>query len=82
MRLVVGDRLEQPDDADALQQDLNDVRDAMQMPTMIPALKAVVAQFRNEPEWERLRPPLLPLSADRQAMLFEKLEQLGFALPD
>ncbi|MEX2496171.1 MAG: dihydrodipicolinate synthase family protein, partial [Woeseia sp.] len=36
--------------AGALQQDLDEVRRVLQMPAMIPALKAVVAHFANDPQ--------------------------------
>jgi 4-hydroxy-tetrahydrodipicolinate synthase len=67
--------------AESLQRDLNDLRDCLQMPTMIPALKAVVATFLDDPEWETVRPPLTPLAADRKAALLDKLEQRNFTMP-
>lgn len=36
---------------------------------IIPALKAMLAEQRNDPTWERLRPPLTPLSREDRAVL-------------
>ncbi|MEX2126489.1 MAG: dihydrodipicolinate synthase family protein [Woeseia sp.] len=73
-------------DAESLQQECNDIRDILQasilqMPTMIPALKAVVAHFADDPDWETLRPPLLPLNGDRKSALLASLRQRNFAMP-
>lgn len=76
----------QAPDAEAQQTDLDEFRATLQMPTMqtptmIPALKAVVAAFLEDPEWERLRPPLTPLDDDdRKAALIRKLEERGFSM--
>jgi 4-hydroxy-tetrahydrodipicolinate synthase len=75
----------QAPDAEAQQTDLDEFRATLQMPTlqtptMIPALKAVVAAFLEDPEWERLRPPLTPLDDDCKAALIRKLEERGFSM--
>jgi 4-hydroxy-tetrahydrodipicolinate synthase len=67
--------------ADELQQELNGVRDCLQMPLMIPALKAVVSVFLDDPEWETVRPPLTPLGRDQKDLLRTKLAELKFAMP-
>jgi 4-hydroxy-tetrahydrodipicolinate synthase len=67
--------------APELQQALNELRDCLPMPLMIPALKAVVAAYLDDPAWETLRPPLTPLGRDRKAALLGKLEDLKFAMP-
>lgn len=41
---------------------------------LVPAVKAVVAHLHNDPEWSRLRPPLMPLDGGAEAVL---LKQLG-----
>ena len=66
--------------ADALQQALNNVRDTLQRYPMIAALKAVIAGFREDPEWERVRPPLLPLAQEQKARLSGELREIGFEL--
>ncbi len=47
---------------------------------MVPALKRVVAHFRNDPEWAAVRPPLVPLDAAQSAALLADLKRLGFTL--
>ena len=50
-------------DAPAQQEALNAVRKATGQYVMIPALKAVVAHYANDPTWATVRPPLTPLAA-------------------
>jgi len=38
------------------------VRKVFQSLNMIPFLKAIVAHYRNDPDWARLRPPFVELS--------------------
>jgi 4-hydroxy-tetrahydrodipicolinate synthase len=66
--------------AETLQRELDRIRTALQEYPMIAALKAVIADFRDDAEWERLRPPLLPLAPDQRANLIAELHQLGFKL--
>jgi dihydrodipicolinate synthase/N-acetylneuraminate lyase len=48
---------------------------------MIPMLKAIVAHYRNDPAWAKVRPPLLPLEeVQAQAGIAELTEQYGFEL--
>ncbi|HLU07005.1 MAG TPA: dihydrodipicolinate synthase family protein [Woeseiaceae bacterium] len=68
-------------EADALQQDLDEVRDCLQMPSMIPGLKAVVAHFLDDPAWETVRPPLTALEPAKKSALIAKLSQRGFTMP-
>ena len=67
-------------DAESQQQQLDEFRACLQMPTMIPALKAVVAGFLGDPQWEILRPPLLPLGEERKSVLIRVLRERGFAM--
>jgi 4-hydroxy-tetrahydrodipicolinate synthase len=67
--------------ADALQRDLNELRDCLQLPWMIPGLKAVVAYFLDDPGWGTVRPPLIPLEPARKSALIAKLSQRRFAMP-
>ena len=68
-------------DADAQQDALNAVRKATGQYVMIPALKAVVAHFANDPVWATVRPPLTPLSKEEAAKVIRDLEALGFDMP-
>ena len=71
----------QTDQADALQAEITAFRQTIQARPMIPMLKAIVAHFNNDPEWNRLRPPFLPLDeTDAKAGIAELTEQYGFEL--
>lgn len=50
--------------ADAKQEAISALRKAIQSYPMIPMLKALVAHFRDDPDWAQMRPPFLPMSAD------------------
>jgi 4-hydroxy-tetrahydrodipicolinate synthase len=67
-------------DADALQADITRTRKTLQAYPMVPALKSVVAHFRNDPDWARVRPPMVPLSAAQSATLMADLAKIGFTL--
>jgi 4-hydroxy-tetrahydrodipicolinate synthase len=56
-------------DADAQQAVLDDVRTAFAKFPMIPALKAAVAAFNDDPVWATVRPPFVALSKEQQAAL-------------
>jgi 4-hydroxy-tetrahydrodipicolinate synthase len=59
------------DDADQQQSKLNAVREVFssrKFPSMIAALKQAIAIYGNDPEWARVRPPLVDLT-------------IGFAMP-
>jgi 4-hydroxy-tetrahydrodipicolinate synthase len=71
----------QQDDADAQQEGLNETRNIFQTYVMIPALKAAVAHYGKDAEWNRLRPPLVEMPADEQQKLFVSLDASGFTMP-
>ena len=48
---------------------------------MIAALKATLAHCARDPEWTRVRPPLLPLTEQQQAELVSGLRKLDFQMP-
>jgi 4-hydroxy-tetrahydrodipicolinate synthase len=66
--------------AEALQAEATALRQAMQAYPMVPALKRVVAHFRDDPGWAAVRPPLTALGAVQSAALIADLERLGFVL--
>ena len=68
-------------DAQAQQDQLDAIRKATGQYVMIPALKAVVAHYSNDPTWATVRPPLDPLPQDQAAKVIQDLEKLGFAMP-
>lgn len=68
-------------DAQAQQDQLDAVRKATGQYVMIPALKAVVAHYSNDPTWVTVRPPLDPLPQDQAAKVIRDLQKLGFDMP-
>ncbi len=68
-------------DAEAIQASLNDVRLAVQQFTLVPALKKIVSHHASDPEWNRLRPPLVELSEADGKKLISDLEKLRFEMP-
>ena len=71
----------QNDDADTQQENLNTTRNIFQSYVMIPALKAAVAHYGKDAEWNRLRPPLVELTDAEQKKLIEGLDGAGFTMP-
>jgi 4-hydroxy-tetrahydrodipicolinate synthase len=71
------------DNADQQQAKLNVVRDVFsnkKFPSMIAALKQAIAIYANDPEWARVRPPLVELTADQAKWLAAQLKAIGFAM--
>jgi len=69
-------------DADAQQQKLNVVRDALSKKyVMISALKAAVSIYSGDAEWANVRPPLLALTAEQKTQLAGELKAIGFDMP-
>ena len=68
-------------DADAQQEALNVVRKTTGQYVMIPALKAVVAHWSNDPQWAAVRPPLTELTAAQAKAVIDGLKKLGFDMP-
>lgn len=69
-------------EAEKYQQQLNTIRETFGKALMIPALKAVVAHYSNDPSWKTLRPPLLQLDITEEQRLIEQLENINFGMPD
>lgn len=59
----------QSPDAEAIQSELNALREATAGLQPVCALKEIVAAWRNDPEWRRVRPPLVSLSAEKAEAL-------------
>jgi 4-hydroxy-tetrahydrodipicolinate synthase len=66
--------------ADALQAAITTVRKTLQAYPMVPALKRVVAHFHHDPDWARVRPPMVPLDAAQSQALLGDLARIGFTL--
>ncbi len=73
------------DNADQQQSKLNAVREVFsswKFPSTIAALKQAIAIYRNDPEWSRVRPPLVELTKEQSKLLAAELKAIGFAMPD
>ncbi|MCB1670296.1 MAG: dihydrodipicolinate synthase family protein [Gammaproteobacteria bacterium] len=69
-------------DAEAGQQALDATREFFQGFSMIAALKATLAHYRGDPEWNRVRPPLLTLPEQQLQSLLTGLQKQAFQMPD
>ena len=71
----------QDGEAESRQQGLDAIRSTFQKYPMIPALKAAIAHWGGDPEWARVRPPLVDLAPAQSAALVADLERQEFAMP-
>jgi 4-hydroxy-tetrahydrodipicolinate synthase len=68
---------------EALQGRLNVVREVFarkSWPSMIAALKQTIASYRNDPEWARVRPPLIDLTTEQARKLVAELKKIEFSI--
>lgn len=68
----------QTDAADQLQANITKVRTLIQAYPMIPALKHIVAHYRGDPQWLRVRPPLVGMDENQAGTLITELERCGY----
>jgi 4-hydroxy-tetrahydrodipicolinate synthase len=68
-------------EADSMQAAITATRRIVQKQPMIPALKATVAHFGNDPQWRTCRPPLVELTEEQQNQLVADLKANGFGMP-
>lgn len=71
----------QAPNADALQAGITATRKIVQKVPMIPALKAIIASYGNDPQWRTVRPPLVELERSQEEGLIGELRAAGFAMP-
>ncbi len=71
----------QQPDADDQQAALNAVRAVFQQFSMIPALKAAIAHYSDDPAWATVRPPLVELDDAQRTTLAQALRAIDFAMP-
>ena len=64
-----------------MQAGITSTRKIVQKQPMIPALKATVAHFGNDPQWKTCRPPLVELTSSQQEQLITELKASGFSMP-
>src|SRR6516162_5104496 len=65
------------------QADLDAVREVFssrKFPSMIAAIKQAIAIYANDPEWARVRPPLVELTTEQTKLLAEQLGAIGFKM--
>jgi 4-hydroxy-tetrahydrodipicolinate synthase len=67
-------------EAEALNAKVSAIRSIMEGYPIIAAVKAVLASFSGDQEWNRVSPPLTSLPADKQAALVAALKAEGFSL--
>jgi 4-hydroxy-tetrahydrodipicolinate synthase len=68
-------------DADKLQAGITALRKAIQAFPMIPALKALVAHYREDPGWAKMRPPFTDLpAADADKLIKQLADAYNFKL--
>ncbi len=70
-------------DLESQQARLNVVRNVFssrKFPSMIAALKQAIAIYANDPEWARVRPPLVEVTTAQAKLLAAELEAVGFAM--
>jgi len=49
-------------------------------PSIIAAVKQAIAIYANDPEWTRVRPPLVELTTEQAKLLATELQAVGFAM--
>ena len=68
-------------DADQRQSQLDLVRAIFAKYPMIASMKSVVAHYSEDPNWDRLLPPLINLPQFAQEILFSELRAIDFSMP-
>lgn len=68
----------QSSNADTSQQHLDTVRAIFSSLPMIAAMKSAVARSSGEPDWKRLRPPLVSLNLDQEKQLYAAMIEAQF----
>jgi 4-hydroxy-tetrahydrodipicolinate synthase len=68
-------------EADRLQAEITATRKIVQKQPMIPALKATIAHYGNDPQWKTCRPPLVELNSSQEQALISELQASGFSMP-
>ena len=68
------------DNADGAQESADRIRQIVSRYPLSAALKCVHAFLSDEPDWRRVRPPLMELSSAQQGELMNELSEAGFQL--
>ncbi|PYL62107.1 MAG: dihydrodipicolinate synthase family protein [Verrucomicrobia bacterium] len=81
---AIGHQTSDATELEGLQARLDVVRDVFsskKFPSMIAALKQAIAIYRTDPEWTRVRPPLVELTTEQAKLLAADLKAISFAMP-
>jgi 4-hydroxy-tetrahydrodipicolinate synthase len=60
---------------------VREVFSSRKFPSMIAALKQAIAIYTDDPEWVRVRPPLVELTTEQAESLATDLKAVGFGMP-
>jgi 4-hydroxy-tetrahydrodipicolinate synthase len=66
--------------AEQLQAELDLVRASLVKFPTVPTMKAVIAHFSKDPEWARVRPPLVSLTTEQKEQMALELEKIHFTI--
>lgn len=72
--------LNDADDLNAIDEHMVAARTAIEAYPVIPAQKFLIARHRSDPQWQRVRPPLLDLEDRQGAELMAALAKINFAM--
>jgi 4-hydroxy-tetrahydrodipicolinate synthase len=75
------DDADHPDQQQAKLNVVREVFSSRKFPSMIAALKQAIAIYANDPEWTRVRPPLVELTIEQAKLLAADLKAIGFTMP-
>lgn len=59
---------------------MREVFSSRKFPSTIAAIKQAIAIYTNDPEWARVRPPLVELTIEQAKLLTQQLNGIGFAM--
>ncbi|NIR30271.1 MAG: dihydrodipicolinate synthase family protein [Gammaproteobacteria bacterium] len=68
-------------EAPALQSSITQIREIIEVHSLVGALKALISHYRQDPDWRRVRPPLLSFPEAGIAELAASLEAGGYVFP-
>jgi len=59
---------------------VREIFSSRKFPSMIAAVKQAIAIYAGDPEWARVRPPLVELTKEQAKLLAAELKRIGFAM--
>ena len=76
----IANRKSQVDDRQVQLHVVREIFSNKKFPSMIAAIKQAIAIYANDPEWARVRPPLIELTTAQAKLLAEELQKIGFRM--